>query len=88
MGLIPGQGTRSHMLQLKILNVAMKSSCASAKTQHSQNKLILKKKKNLEWYLLLIPKPILSYQLQVGPLSLDSVCTEHEIHNYDQIKNK
>ena len=38
LGLIPGQGTRSHMLQLKILNVAMTLSCASAKTRHGQNK--------------------------------------------------
>ena len=38
---IPGQGTRSHMPQLKIL-------CAITKTQHSQiNKIILKKKKEL-----------------------------------------
>ena len=29
LGLIPGQGTRSHMLQLKILH-------AATKTQHSQ----------------------------------------------------
>ena len=36
---IPGQGTRSHMPQLKIL-------CAITKTQHSQiNKIILKKKR-------------------------------------------
>lgn len=32
-------------------------------------------------------KLILSYQLQAGPLSLDSVCTEHETHDYDQFKN-
>ena len=38
-GSIPGQGTRSHMLQLKILH-------ASTKTQCSQiNKLTLKKKR-------------------------------------------
>lgn len=47
-----------------------------------------KKKKITEWYLLLILKLILSYQLQAGPLSLDSVCTEHETHDYDQFKNK
>ena len=50
LGSIPGQGTRSHMLelrtcvmQLKILHVTMKILCSVTKTQCSQ---IKKKKKN------------------------------------------
>ena len=36
LGSIPGQGTRSHMPQLKILRPVTKIPCAAAKTQHSQ----------------------------------------------------
>ena len=43
LGSIPGQGTRSHMLKLKILHTVMKISqaatkvlCATTKTRHSQ----------------------------------------------------
>ena len=35
-GLIPGQGTRSHMLQLKIPRATRKIPHAATKTQHSQ----------------------------------------------------
>ena len=35
-GSIPGQGTRSHMLQLKTPHTAAKIPCATTKTQHSQ----------------------------------------------------
>ena len=37
-GLTPGQGTRSHMPQLKSLHVTMKIPHATTKTQHSLNK--------------------------------------------------
>ena len=57
LGSISGQGTRSHMPQLKILHVVTKKSCipqwrskilhATTKTRHSQrNKLKIKKYKN------------------------------------------
>ncbi|TEA34054.1 hypothetical protein DBR06_SOUSAS2310164, partial [Sousa chinensis] len=36
-GLIPGQGTRSHMLQLKSLHATTKIPHATTKTQHSLN---------------------------------------------------
>ena len=36
LGLIPGQGTRSHMLQLKIPPATRKIPHAATKTQHSQ----------------------------------------------------
>ena len=35
---MPGQGTRSRMLQLRSLHAAAKSSHAATKTQRSQNK--------------------------------------------------
>ena len=42
---MPGQGTRSHMPQLKISHIAMKISYAAAKNQYSQrNKQIFFKK--------------------------------------------
>ena len=46
LGSIPGQGTRSHMPQLKMPQTATKILHAATKTRHSQiNKKILKKKK-------------------------------------------
>ena len=62
LGSISGQGTRSHMPQLKILHVVTKKSCipqwrskishATTKTRHSQrNKLKIKKYKNDRCYM-------------------------------------
>ena len=39
LGLIPGQGTRSHMLQLRAHMLQLKILHASTKTQHIQTKL-------------------------------------------------
>ena len=36
LGSIPGQGTRSHRLQLKIPHATIKILCAATKTQHSE----------------------------------------------------
>ena len=41
-GSIPGQGTRSHMPQLKILQVSMKIPHATTKTRHSQINIFFK----------------------------------------------
>ena len=53
-GSIPGQGTRSHMLQLKILcaETKIKISCAATETQHSQIDTFLKEKKKFASVLL------------------------------------
>ena len=37
-GSTPGQGTRSHMLQLRVHMPQLKILCATTKTQHSQKK--------------------------------------------------
>ena len=36
LGSIPGQGTRSHRLQLKIPHAATQIPCAATKTQHNE----------------------------------------------------
>ena len=36
LSLIPGQGTRSHMLQLRVCMAQLKILCAATKTQHNQ----------------------------------------------------
>ena len=45
-GSIPGQGSRSHLLQLKIPHLATKieDPCTATKTQHSQINICLKRK--------------------------------------------
>ena len=49
-GLVPGQGTSSHMLQLRVCMLQLKIPRAATETPHSQmnertNKYILKEKK-------------------------------------------
>ena len=53
LGSIPGQGTRSHMLKLKIPNAKTKTEylCVAAKTQHSQ----LRKTMTSPWISLTLP---------------------------------
>ena len=47
LGSIPGQGTRSHMPQLRVCMLQQRILHAAMKTQHSQkNKLIFKTKQN------------------------------------------
>ena len=65
-GSVPGEGTRSHMPQLKI-------SCATTKTQHSQINIFLKKEKKCmlcahshRLISMLLPQASLSLIFQAG----------------------
>ena len=44
-GSIPGRGTRSPMLQLRVLGLQLHISCAKTKPWHSQIDIFLKKKR-------------------------------------------
>jgi len=60
MGLIPGQGTRSHLLQLKILHAATKAWCSQInsfkkkKERNFQRDRLIEKSSNIQRNISLI----------------------------------